>query len=73
MAGRKIDDHSFWGGKGEAGSVFPDGAHKLHMEKDDGHAGGITDYPDTTEHIERDQEEGVGKVKKQPLKSGYRY
>jgi hypothetical protein len=43
------------------------------MEKDDGHAGGITDYPDTSEHIERDQEKGVSEIKKQPMKPGYRY
>ena len=73
MAGRKIDDHSSWIGKGEAGSVFPDGAHKLNVEKDDGHAGGIEDYPDTTEHIERDQEAGVSKIKSKPMKPGFRY
>ena len=72
MAGRKINDHSSWIGKGEAGSVFPDGAHKLKMERDDGHAGGITDYPDTTEHIERDQEAAVSKIHKQPMKTGHR-
>jgi hypothetical protein len=73
MASRRIDDHSFFAGKAEHGSVFPDGSHKLKMERDDGHAGSISDYPDTTEAIERDQESGVKAIHRQPMKTGYRY
>lgn len=72
MAGRKIDDHSFWAGKAEAGSVLPDGGHKLKSEKSDGHAGTLTDYHDTTEKIEQQQEASVSKVNKQPMKPGFR-
>lgn len=36
-------------------------------------SGGMKDYPDTSEHIEKDQREGDKKVKSQPMKSGYRY
>ena len=73
MAGRRIDDHKFWAGSAEAGSVLPDGAHKLHMEKDDGHAGGLDTYEDTTEKIEATQGKSVSEIKKQPMKPGFRY
>ena len=36
-------------------------------------AGGIMDYPDTTEAIHRDQKAGEGKLRGRQMKPGYRY
>lgn len=72
MAGRRIDDHSSPFGKAEAGEVFPDGGHHLKMERDDGHAGHLEDYEDTTEKIESVQTEGVRKVESKKMKPGFR-
>jgi hypothetical protein len=75
MSGRRIDDHSSPFGKAEEHSVFPDGAHHIKMERDVEGEGmtGHEDYPDTTEHIERDQSAGIKQIKSKPMKSGYRY
>jgi len=72
MAGRMINDHSSWIGKGSKGKVYPDGA-KMKQEHSAEGAGAIMDYPDTTEKIRRDQEMGEGKIKGRPMKPGYRY
>ena len=72
MSGRRIDDHSFWAGGPSKGSVFPEGA-KVKEEKSAEGAGGIMDYPDTTEDIVRDQKAGEGKIRSKPMKPGYRY
>lgn len=74
MAGRKIDDHSFWAGKRGKDTIFPDGPHKTkeeHSAEGSGHVG--TDYPDTTEAIHRDQEHSDSKIKAHKMKTGYRY
>ena len=72
-APRKINDHSFWAGKGEKGSVLPDGGHKLKSEMSAEGAGHLASYDDTTEDIRRDQMAGDGKAKGRPMKPGYRY
>lgn len=71
MSGRKIDDHSFWAGGKSKGSVFPEGVHHK-MESSATGAGKISDYPDTTEAIKRDQEHGVSKIHGKPMKPGFR-
>ena len=62
MAGRRIDDHSFWaGGKGKD-SVFPDGPHKTKDESSAEGAGAVMMYEDTTEAIRAQQEMAKKKV-----------
>lgn len=71
MSGRRIDDHSFWAGGKSKGSVFPEGA-KTKMETSAEGAGHLSDYPDTTEMIERDQKMGITKAESHKIKPGYR-
>lgn len=71
MAGRRIDDHSSWVGKGSKGSVFPMGV-KTKQESDDGHGGYLSKYEDTTEAIRSQQEMSVKKAKSHDMKPGYR-
>lgn len=60
------------GGKGKAGSVFPEHTHTHHY-KDSNGAGAMSDYPDTEDKIHRDQEAGVKKMEGRKMKPGYRY
>ncbi len=69
--GQRIDDHSFWAGKGSNGSVFPMGA-KVKKESSAEGAGSEMDYEDTTEKIKAQQVMGVGKVKAHPMKPLHR-
>jgi len=69
--GQRIDDHSFWAGKGANGSVFPMGA-KVKNESSAEGAGSEMDYEDTTEKIKAQQVMGVGKVKAHPMKPLHR-
>ncbi len=71
MAGRKIDDHGSWIGKG--GKYPLPMESKMKEESSAEGAGGIMDYPDTTEAIKRDQGGSASKLKGRPLKPGYRY
>lgn len=61
--GQKINDHGSWVGTRGKNSVFPDGPHKVKAEKDDGHDGHLSDYEDTTEKIEAQQEMAKRKAK----------
>jgi hypothetical protein len=73
MAGRKINDHSSWVGKGSNGSVFPMGA-KVNNESSAEGAGSVMKYEDTTEAIKATQVESVKQLKSKPMKQpGYRY
>lgn len=72
MAGRRIDDHSSWVGKGSDGSVFPMGC-KMKRESSAEGAGSVTDYPDTTEAIRKDQEASERKIRGHKQREGYRY
>jgi hypothetical protein len=72
MSNRRIDDHAFWAGGKSKGSVFPEGAKTKEEKSADG-AGGVMDYPDTTEDIKRDQDQGEGKIRAHKTKTGYRY
>jgi len=60
--GRRIDDHSFWAGKGSEGSVFPMGAKTRSISQGEG-AGSLMKYEDTEERIKSYQDEGARKVK----------
>lgn len=69
--GQKIDDHSFWAGKGSNGSVFPMGA-KVKNESSAQGAGSLNRYEDTTETIKAQQMAGIDKIKSHPMKPNTR-
>lgn len=71
MAGRRIDDHNSWIGAAPKGEPLPKGVHTKSFDSVEG-AGGIREYPDTAEAVERDQRKGDDKVKSHPMKAGYR-
>lgn len=71
MAGRRIDDHSFWAGGKSKGSVFPEGA-KTKDEHSASVAGSMGEYEDTTEKIKEYQDKGTKKVHSDPRKPGER-
>ena len=71
MAGRRIDDHSFWAGGKSKASVFPEGVKTKNESSAEG-AGAVMKYEDTTETIKAQQEMGIKKAKAHPMKTGYR-
>lgn len=71
MAGRSINDHSFWAGKGSNGSVFPMGAKSKAVSSNEG-AGSLNKYEDTEEAIKAQQKMGIGKAKGHPQKAHHR-
>ena len=70
--GRKIDDHSFWAGKGGKDHVLPKGVHTKRMSQG-GESGHLGDYEDTAEKIESQQEMGHRKAKGHNQKPLHRY
>lgn len=72
MAEQRIDDHSFWAGKAEEGSVFPKGPKVKNMRSGEG-AGDLRDYPDSEREIQRDQDEAVRDVERRPMPAGKRF
>ncbi len=71
MSGQKINDHSFWAGKGSNGSVFPMGAKTKNESSAEG-VGALNKYEDTSEAIKSQQMMNKSKVNSHPMKSGYR-
>lgn len=71
MAGRKIDDHSFWAGGKSKGSVFPEGAKTKDESSAEGF-GALSHYEDTTETIKSQQMMNKSKVHGHPQKPGHR-
>jgi hypothetical protein len=69
--GKRIDDHSFWAGKGSKHSVFPEGVHCKEFDSAEG-AGHMSEYEDTTEKIKSQQDMGIGKAKSLKQKHLYR-
>lgn len=59
---RRIDDHSFWGGRSSAESVLPVGNKVKSMGSAVG-AGSIGDYPDTAESVMANQNANISKAK----------
>jgi hypothetical protein len=70
MAGRGINDYG--GMPHTSDMAMSSKTHVKHYRSADG-AGGMKNYPDTTEHIMRDQESGDRHIKGRPMKDGYRY
>jgi len=69
--GQRINDHSFWAGKGAKGSVFPDGDKVKEYTTPMG-AGSVSKYEDTEPAIKAQQEAGISKIKGRPVKPDYR-
>jgi hypothetical protein len=69
--GRMLTDRKADIGSGRKGSVFPGEVHVKEMKSPRG-AGEMKDYPDTEQHVFRDQEKGISKIKGNAQKSGYR-
>lgn len=69
--GQKINDHSFWAGKGSNGSVFPMGA-KVKGESSAEGVGALNKYEDTTEAIKSQQMMNKKKVNSLPMREGFR-
>jgi hypothetical protein len=71
MAGRRIDDHGSFCGKGGK-YPLPEG-NKMKSFKSAEGSGAEHMYPDTSEEIHSDQMKGDREAKKQKMKTGYRY
>lgn len=69
--GQRIDDHSFWAGKGSKASVLPEQTKSRQYNSAES-AGSEMDYEDTTEKIRAQQSMGSGKVKAYPQKPLHR-
>lgn len=65
--GQRIDDHSFWAGKGNKESPFPKGVHTKAESSAEG-AADLMKYEDTTEAIKSSQMESKKKAKAHPMK-----
>jgi len=72
MAGRLINDHSSWMGKGGKDMVMPEGAKTKRESSAEGF-GGLSQYEDTTETIKSQQEMSKKKVHGLPMKAGHRH
>ncbi len=71
MGGQRIDDHSFWAGKGSKESPFPMNSKMKQYTSAEG-AGAVSKYEDTTEEIHAQQEKGISKAKGHSQKPMYR-
>jgi hypothetical protein len=69
--GKRLDDHSFWGGSKPSGSVLPMGS-KMKPMKDSAGDGHEPYYEDTAEAIHSSQEMNMRKAKGHSMKDGYR-
>lgn len=72
MAGRKIDDHAgFFGKGGEYPLPTGNKMKRFHSAEGDGHVG--SDYPDTSEAIHKNQMASNKESKKQSIRDNKRY
>ena len=70
--GQRIDDHSFWAGKGGKDSVLP-GETRVKSIGSAECAGDLARYEDTEMAIRGQQDTNARKAKSHDMKSGYRY
>lgn len=70
MASRRIDDMGGWP---HTSDMAMKSKNRVEHEESAEGAGGISDYPDTTEEIHRDQKAGIAKLEGRKMKPGYRY
>jgi hypothetical protein len=69
--GQKINDHGSWIGKGNKGSVFPEGVKTKAMKEGEG-AGELARYEDSAESIKSFQDKARSQAKSRPMKPEYR-
>lgn len=69
--GRKINDHSFWAGKGGKESVLPKGVHHKSESSAEGF-GANNHYEDSSEAIKKQQMMNKSKVHGHPQKADHR-
>lgn len=70
MSGRKIEDHGGWPSTSE--EMMKSSNKVMHFSSAEG-SGHMSDYPDTTADIHRDQEHAKSKIAGKPMKPGFRY
>lgn len=70
MAGRGIKD--FGGYPHTSDKLMASKTHLKHMSSVEGD-GGVREYPDTDEMIQRNQKENVAKMRAHHVKPGYRH
>ena len=70
MSGRKINDHGGFPASSDALMKSSNSVKHFSSAEGSGHE---ADYPDTTEHVKRDQEHAKGKIASKPMKPGFRY
>lgn len=70
MASRKIDDMGGWP---HTSDMSMKSKNRVEHEMSAEGAGHMSDYPDTTEEIKRDQDAGISKLEGRKLRPGYRY
>lgn len=68
---QRIDDHSFWAGKGPEGQPLPLEAKMKSYNSADG-AGSLSSYEDSENAIQNMQERGISKAKKYAQPTGDR-
>lgn len=68
---QRVDDRSFWAGKGDNTSPFPKGNKTKTFMPVEG-AGALKEYQDKNEDIQSVQKAGVGKMNANKPKTGYR-
>lgn len=71
MSGRRINDYGGYPHSSDDAMKSKNKLKGFTSAEGSGHLG--TEYPDTTEMIERDQDKGDSKIKSHPVKPGYRY
>ena len=69
--GQRIDDHSFWAGKGNDETPFPKGVHTKKEMSAEG-AGSEMNYEDTSAKIKDAQDFSVRKAKAHEMKPLHR-
>ena len=63
MAGRRIDDHSGFPGKGDKNHPLPSGCRSKYMDSAEG-AGELKEFQDTAPKVEALQDANIRKMKK---------
>lgn len=72
MAGRKIDDHSFWAGGMSKESPLPTETKCKYFDSVDG-AGELMSYEDTNESLQNQQRMNVKKANSHKMKPNYEH
>ena len=71
MSGRRINDYGGLPHTSDMAMKSKNSLKEYHSAEGQGHIG--MEYPDTTEDVRRDQENGDKSIGKHKMRSGYRY